>query len=430
MIQNMKKERLNTLNKLWTKDFKIITIGSIISMLGNSVAGFAIGLLVLDYTQSTLLFSLFMVVYNLPKIVAPLFAGPYLDRFSRKKVIYTLDFFSSVVFFLMFLLLRANWFNYPVFLGIVLLIGTIDGVYSVAYESFYPNLVSKGNFSKAYSISSMIYPLAAFMVPVASVIYTTTGSAAPLFAFNAVTFFVAALFETRIGYTEMHMQENQSEDKGFSMVSYKADFKEGLQYMKQEKGLQVITSYFFITMFAGGGIHILHLPFFKNNPELFSNIPINVVTLYTIISSFGVLGRLTGGFIHYKYKYPVDKKFLIAITVYTTIALLEAFNLYFPVPLMMLSFFIIGIMGVTSFNIRISATQSYVPDVKRGRFNGTFQMIVSAGNILGQLLAGFLGEIYHERHIIMMFMAVNLLAVIFIMYNKREHVKKIYNRRV
>ena len=420
------------MNKLWTKDFKIITIGSIISMLGNSVAGFAIGLLVLDLTDSTLLFSLFMVVYNLPKIVAPLFAGPYLDRFSRKKMIYTLDFMSAFIYVIMFFLLYVKWFNYPVFLFIVLLIGTIDGVYAVAYESFYPNLVSEGNFSKAYYISSMIYPLASLMLPIASIVYENSGSAAPLFAFNAATFFLAAIFETQIGYKENHIKENTEDaKKGFSFVSYKADFKEGLDYMRAEKGLLVITIYFCITMFAGGGLHVLHLPFFKNNPELFSNIPlVNSVTLYTIISSFGVLGRLIGGMIHYKYHYPVPKKFLIALCVYTSIAFLEAFQLYFPVVLMAVSFFLIGIMGVTSFNIRISATQSYVPDDKRGRFNGTFQMIVSAGNILGQLLAGFLGEIYPERHVIIGLMSINMLAIYFIMYRKREHVKKIYNRRV
>lgn len=420
------------MNKLWTKDFKIITIGSIISMLGNSVAGFAIGLLVLDLTDSTLLFSLFMVVYNLPKIVAPLFAGPYLDRFSRKKMIYTLDFLSSLIYVIMFFLLYIEWFNYPVFLIIVLLIGTIDGVYAVAYESFYPNLVTEGNFSKAYSISSMIYPLASLMLPVASMVYESSGSAAPLFAFNAITFFLAAIFETQIGYQENHIKELPSDSKkSFSFVSYKADFKEGLDYMRAEKGLLVITVYFCITMFASGGLHVLHLPFFKNNPDLFSNIPlVNSVTLYTIISSFGVLGRLIGGMIHYKYHYPVPKKFLIAIIVYTSIAFLEAFQLYFPVVLMAASFFVIGIMGVTSFNIRISATQSYVPDDKRGRFNGTFQMIVSAGNILGQLLAGFLGEIYPERHVIIGLMSINILAIYFIMYRKREHVKKIYNRRV
>lgn len=419
------------MNKLWTKDFKIITIGSIISMLGNSVAGFAISLLVLDLTDSTLLFSLFMVVYNLPKIVAPLFAGPYLDRFSRKKMIYTLDFISAFIYLIMFVLLSIKWFNYPIFLMIVLFIGTIDGIYAVAYESFYPNLVSEGNFSKAYSISSMIYPLASLMLPVASVIYENSGSAAPLFAFNAVTFFLAAVFETQIGYKENHIKENTDGDnRGFSYMSYKADFKEGLDYMRAEKGLLAITIYFCITMFASGGLNVLHLPFFKNNPELFSNIPLNSVTLYTIISSFGVVGRLIGGMIHYKYRYPVPKKFLIAIWVYTVIAFLEAFQLYFPVVLMAASFFLIGIMGVTSFNIRISATQSYVPDDKRGRFNGTFQMIVSAGNIIGQLLAGFLGDLYQERHVILGFMIINILAIYFIMYRKRDHVKKIYNRRV
>lgn len=343
-----------------------------------------------------------------------------------------MDFLSSGVFFFMFLLLRANWFNYPFFLLIVLFIGTIDGIYTVAYESFYPNLVSKGNFSKAYSISSMIYPLAAFMVPVASFVYNLSGSAAPLFAFNSVVFFIAAVFETKIKHKEKHIDENINNDtnKGFNFIQYKTDFKEGLSYIFNEKGLLVITVYFSITMFAGGGAQTLLLPFFKNNPELFSNIPINVVTLFTIVTSFGVLGRLIGGAIHYKYKYPIDKKFTIAIFVYISISLLEGFQLYFPIPLMIISFFLIGIMGVTSFNIRISATQSYVPDNKRGRFNGTFQMIVSAGNILGQLSAGILGEFIPERQIITFFMTLNILAAILIMYRKREPVKKIYNRSV
>ena len=85
-------------NKLWTMDFTIIPIGSIISMLGNAVSGFAIGLVVLDYTNSTFLYALFMVICNMPKIVVPLFVGPYLDRFSRKKVIYSLDFLSAFIY--------------------------------------------------------------------------------------------------------------------------------------------------------------------------------------------------------------------------------------------------------------------------------------------------------------------------------------------
>ena len=36
------------LQKLWTYDFTVITIGSLISMVGSSMAGFSISLLVLD----------------------------------------------------------------------------------------------------------------------------------------------------------------------------------------------------------------------------------------------------------------------------------------------------------------------------------------------------------------------------------------------
>ncbi|MEZ4627301.1 MAG: hypothetical protein R2912_04140 [Eubacteriales bacterium] len=69
-------------NKLWTRDFSILTLGTVVSMLGNAVAGFAMGaLLVYDKTESVLLYALFMTCYSLPRIVLPMFAGPYLDRF-------------------------------------------------------------------------------------------------------------------------------------------------------------------------------------------------------------------------------------------------------------------------------------------------------------------------------------------------------------
>ena len=81
-------------------------------MLGNMVAGFAIGLLVLEKTNSTFLYSLFMVFYNMPKVIAPLMAGPIVDRFSRRKIIYTMDFISASIYMMMFLVLNADFFNF------------------------------------------------------------------------------------------------------------------------------------------------------------------------------------------------------------------------------------------------------------------------------------------------------------------------------
>lgn len=415
-------------NKLWTRDFSIITIGSIISMLGNAVSGFAIGLVVLDYTKSTFLYAFFMVMYSLPQIIVPLIAGPYLDKYSRKKVIYTLDFLSSFLFMLVFLFMHKEFFNYYLLIVISIIMGTIDGIYQVAYESFYPNLISEGNYSKAYSISSMIYPLSECMVPVAALIYNKIGTTSYLFLFNSLTFFIAACFETRIKYKEEHMNNKNGEE--LQKSTYKEDFKEGLNYIKVEKGLLVITVYFCLSTLTGCAAGTVLLPFFKNNPQLFTSSSIDVVTLYTLVMGAGINGRLIGGFIHYKFKYPKDKKFLIAIIVYTSICFIEGGALFMPISIMMLCYFTSGIMGVTSFNIRISATQSYVPDNKRGRFNGIFQMVCVVGGIIGQLLAGAMAEFISERRVVVIFMIFNLLAVIFIMYRGRNYVKEIYNRDV
>ncbi|HPB17788.1 MAG TPA: MFS transporter, partial [Clostridia bacterium] len=374
-------------HKLWTKDFTILTIGSAVSMLGNAVSGFALGLLILDYTNSTFLYSLTLVIYTLPRIVMPLLAGPYLDRFSRKRIIYTLDFISAALYLLIFGLLTAGFFNYMLILILALIIGSIDGTYIVAFDSFFPNVVEKQNFSKAYSISSILYPLSAVMVPVAAYFYENY-SLAPLFAFNAVTFLIAAIFETNIKAEEKHI--NSEVANTFDFSRYKDDFKTGIQYLKQEPGLAAITAYFVIMAFSDSSYGTLVLPYFKNN-EAFG------VMTYTYVMAFAVLGRLIGGVLQYRFKYPPKRRFTIAIFVYTTIGILSGVFLFSPIILMMIMNFLVGIFGVTSYNIRISSTQNYLPDGIRARFNGIFQMLTMMGAIIGQLLAGGLGDLFDER---------------------------------
>ena len=162
-------------NVLWTKNFTLITLGTVISILGNSLAGFALGLLVLDYTGSTFLYALYAVMYNLPKVVAPTLAGPFLDKFSRRRTIYTLDFCSAALYGIFAWLMISGYFNYGFLILGCLLLGTIDSVYQVAYDSFYPMLISEGNYSKAYSIQSTLESLATFIVPLSAFLYNLIG---------------------------------------------------------------------------------------------------------------------------------------------------------------------------------------------------------------------------------------------------------------
>ncbi len=395
-----------------------MTLGTVVSMLGNAVSGFAIGLLVLDYTSSVFLYAFFMVCYCLPRLVLPIFAGPYLDRFSRKKVIYTLDFISAGLYALIFLLLKSGFFQYWLFVLTAVIIGSIDSVYNVAYESYYPTLISEGNFRRAYSIASLIYPLAnTIMVPIAGLCYQSVGLA-PLFLFNAVTFLVAAVAETRISGSEAHIAARK--DETFDRSRFMTDLKSGVQYLRREKGLSVITWYFFISTLTYTVCTTLELPYFKSNPLL-------GVTRFTLLMAVSTVGRLVGGVIHYRFRYPTARKFAIAIAVYIVLSVFQSVYLFTPYWAMFPFLFLSGLFGVTSFNIRMSSTQNYVPDSMRGRFNGLFAMLNMLGGIIGQLIAGTLGEFLPMRPVIVGAMAVNVLGVIFLMLPHKEAVKTIYN---
>lgn len=403
---------------LWTKNFTIITVGTVISMFGNSIANFAMGLLVLDYSGSTLLYALYMVASNLPRVILPTLSGPYIDKFSRRKTIYTLDFISAFIYLILAVVMIQGWFNYGILIICSLTLGSISGVYDVAYESFYPLLITEGNYTKAYSIQSTLDALSMVMVPASAFFYNMVGIV-PLFIFDMVTFLIAAIFETRINVNEKHVLNNNEK---FNANVYKKTFEEGMEYLKDEKGLVSIIQYFTVTMFASGVFNVLMLPYFKANFH-------NGEYIFIFVGGGIFLGRTIGGAIHYKFKYPTHKKFMIAVTVYTVLSFIDASLLFLPLSLMFVLSFIEGLMGVTSYNIRISATQSYVPNNKKGRFNGMFQMCVTMGMLSGQFMSGILSQFMDERSIIVIVQSINLLAVFFFIYRNKKYVKPIYNRQ-
>lgn len=405
-------------NKLWTKDFTTITLGSVVSMLGNSIAGFCMSLFVLDYSESTLLYSIYIFLYTLPQIAAPVISGPLMDRFSRRRTIYTLDFCSAALYIGMALLIWLNAFSFGVFAAATFIVGCVNSVYMVAFESFYPMLITEGNYSKAYSISGTLHTMTYFILPVATLAYNAFGLA-PLLAVNAVCFAAAAIFETRISDVEAGLKMPSA--GGYGLKGYFGDMKEGLRYLASEKGLLAVAVYFTVISLAGGASSVITLPWFKETFE-------NGEYTYMFVTVFSVIGRGLGGLLHYKFTLPAKHKFGIALFVYVSTAILEAFYLYTSVTVMQVCCFIMGILSVTSYNIRISATQSHVPNEIKGRFNGAFIMLNTVGTLLGELAAGVLSEFMPMRAALSVFFVFSAVSAIVIIGGSKKYVAPIYNR--
>ncbi|MBQ9153137.1 MAG: MFS transporter, partial [Solobacterium sp.] len=336
---------------LWTRDFTIITAGSVVSMFGNAMSGFAMSLMVLDYTQSTLLYAVYLAVFTIPQIIMPIVSGAILDRFSRRRTIYTLDFISSALYLLASYVLSKGMFSFPVFAVYVFLIGSIHSIYMVAYQSFYPLLITKGNYARAYSVSSVLETFSMVMVPAATFAYKRVGIS-PLLAVNAVCFFIAAVMETRIAdgyekYIDLQKSTEDAEHKGRMMLR---DIREGFRYLSQEKGLMAVAVYFTFSALTYGATSVLTLPWFRSRYS-------NGEYVFMIVSGMAMVGRAIGGALHYRIRIPKERKFQIAFFVYIATAVLEGIYLYLPAAGGALFCFISGVLGVTSYTIRVSATQ-------------------------------------------------------------------------
>ena len=405
-------------NPLWTKNFTIITVGTLVSMIGTAIAGFATGLLILDYTESVFLFAIYMILYEAPRIVMPSLAGPYLDKFSRRKTIYTLDFVSAIIYGIFGLILLKGKIGFiPLVIGASLL-GSVSSVYNVAYDSFYPLLITEGNMGKAYSISSTLESLVMVVSPLSIFLYHKIGIA-PLFFINMATFFIAAVFETQIKVEEKYVID---EKEHFGLRQYKETFQEGMKYLKSEAGLFCIAFYFMFSAFSGGGHMIIGLPYFR------STYGIRGEYIFIFVMGFEILGRVSAGAFHYRHKINPKRKYITAFIVYITIAVIGGIYLYMPIWLMMIMMFTMGAMGMTSYNIRISTTQHYIPDEKKGRYNGTFQMMNTFGMMTGEFIAGGLADLFDKRLVVLMFSAIEFGAAWLIMFRGRKDVAKIYNQ--
>lgn len=404
-------------NTLWTKNFTIITLGTVISAIGGVAMGFALSFVVFDNTGSTLMMALFAAASSLPGIILPVLLAPYLDNFRRKPVIVGLDYLSAVIYLLFGLYLLKHSFSLPLYLLFSLACGSIGSVYNLAYESLYPNLIPEGFAQKGYTVSGMLYPTVTMvMTPVASILYTRLGLGV-LCIGEGLLLAAAASVETQI-----RVEEHAKPGGKFSFSDYIGDFKEGFRYLKKEKGLLRIYGYMPITQGISQATEPLIRAWFRTAPGL-------NLTMYALFTTAEFIGRSIGGLVHYKFEIPPEKRFSLAYLVYVTYNIMDTVLLWLGFPLMMVNRGICGFLGINSATLRASSVQNYLPDNMRAKVNAVFNMLYALVPTLLTLAVGALGEMMDYRLCVTLVSAAGLLPCYLIMWRGREDVKKVYNRK-
>lgn len=402
-------------NKLWTKNFTLLIIATTLGSIGSIAGGFALSFLVYDETGSTLASALILAAQLIPGFLIPTFFAPWMDRFPRKPFLVAGDFVNGIMYGLAGFYLLNQPFSYLGYLGYSLLLACLGSFDSLAYQSFYPNLITKGMEGKGYAVSGMLYPvLSVLMMPLSAILMDTIGVAWILIGQGFLSV-LAAITESFIKITEKKRLKEQK----YSINIWWHDLKEGLFYLKKEKGLHAIYCYLAVTNGVAKGYGPLMIAFFRTMPGMTS-------FMYAMFSIAEFLGRSVGGLFCYHVEIDKKKKYSFAFSVYNIYEIMDMFLLWLPYPLMLLNRGICGFLGINSATLREASVQSYIPDEYRARVNAFSNVMILALSSIFSLIIGALGEIMDFRHCMTLCAAFTLVTCWITVGLRRKEVSKIY----
>lgn len=399
---------------VWSKDFTLITIGTIISAIAGQTISLPLSLLVFDETGSTLLSAFLFISGMIPNVILPIFIAPIIDRYPKKKTIVGLDFLTGFLFLLIAYIVSVTGFKYSLYLFFSFITGIIGTIYHLTYQSWFPDLIPIGFEQQGYAVSSSIYPTVMIvMSPIAAYLYKTF-SINVLFVIIGILTIVAATFEVFI--TNIH---NVHRDSKFDFKEYKTDILSGFNFLKEEKGIRNIYTYMSVTNGVANGLYLMIQAYFQTVSFL-------TITMLAFLRSAETVGRIIGGAVQYKVDVPPRKRYGITKFVYTTYETMDILLLFTPYPLMIANRFICGFLGMTSATLRETSVQSYLPSNMRAKVNAVFNVFVSLSIILFQIIAGFLGDLIGYRKVVVLLSVFSLLVMFIFIIIPSEENRKVY----
>lgn len=215
--------------KHFSKDFRLVIIGQIISLFGNAAIRFALPLYLLNITGSSALYGTVTACAFIPTIMLSPVGGIIADRVNKRNIMVILDFFTAAVIIVFSLLMSIVNIVILLTIALMLLYG-IAGAYQPSVQASIPALVSKESYVTANSVISAVSSLANLLGPVlGGVLYSVYGLM-PVLLVCIVCFILSAVMEIFIKIPF----EKQASNGGVLSVA-KKDFSESICFIYKEK---------------------------------------------------------------------------------------------------------------------------------------------------------------------------------------------------
>lgn len=216
---------------LLKKNFFLLMLGKLVSLIGTQMQNFALSLYVLRITGSATKFASVLAVTLIPQLILGPFAGVFVDWLDRKKIIVYLDLAAGLlVGGYAVLYMSAGGLSLGSIYVLAICLSIISLIFQPAISTVIPSIVEKDELVDANGVNSFIMSIANLAAPaLAGVLFGFYGLSIILII-NAVSFMFSSICEMFLSIPKNNNMPEKLDAKVFIK-----DFGEGLKFVKANK---------------------------------------------------------------------------------------------------------------------------------------------------------------------------------------------------
>lgn len=232
------------------KNLTLLLSGQFVSQIGDKFHMLAIAFWVLKTTGSSAQMGAVLAASLVPSIIIGLFAGVFIDRYNRKRIIIGTDILRGLIIGGFSLLFYSNIINLPIILTMQVMLSINAAFFDPAIPAVIPTIVSAKNLTKANSRHQFINGFSTIAGAFLGGILVSAFGYLIIFIVNAVSFIISAVFECLIVIPETQKKSTQQH----RIIQ---DLKHGYIYIFSQSNIIVLLVMVMIIHFFVGSIEVM-----------------------------------------------------------------------------------------------------------------------------------------------------------------------------
>ncbi|PKW57365.1 MFS transporter [Staphylococcus pseudintermedius] len=373
-----------------------------VSSVGSRIFSFACAFYILQHTDSTALFTLYLTAIVISTLVTEPLLGLFAGRYHNKMMVIMIQLLN-VIFLFVFTIVFDMFFNYIIILGIIL--NMTDATIRMFIDANVNHII-KGDVERYTSLALTTNTAIHFLAPIIGGMMIAFFNIETLALLNLITEGLAVLFVLNLPLDKEVKFENKQ---------MKKSLREGYRYLKQQKALK----HFFIIMVA---LHFLVAVFSIGMPiAAVQSMQLSAPQYGVVVAGFTVGMVAVSVWLGMNsekdnLKSTYERAMLLQCVTVLILGVMVVFQMNTAVAMLLL-FILNGLMGLSQ-PLAIIPTSNYLQEAIEEKYRGyvmTFKQTLMDVSYPVALL--FFGVVLNHHQAVVYFIVTVLIMVLYIYFS-------------